>query len=79
VGGARTPARQGAASALLAALEDHARASGLTLLVLDTEAGSLAEGIYRHLGWRCGGSIPGYALTPDGLPHATVYLYKTLG
>jgi acetyltransferase len=70
---------QGAASALLAALEGHARASGLNLLVLDTEAGSPAEGIYRHLGWRYGGSIPGYAVTPDGTPHPTVYLYKTLG
>ena len=70
---------RGAASALLAALEDHARAGGLTLLVLDTEAGSAAEGIYRHLGWRYGGSIPGYAVTPDGTPHATVYMFKNLG
>ena len=51
----------------------------MTLLVLDTEAGSAAEGIYRRLGWRYGGSIPGYAVTPDGLPHATVYMYKNLG
>ena len=69
---------RGIASALLAALEAHAHATGLSLLVLDTEAGSPAEALYRHLGWRYGGSIPGYALTPDGAPHATVYLYKPL-
>ena len=69
---------RGVASALLAVLEADARAAGLTLLVLDTEAGSPAEAIYRHLGWRYGGSIPGYALTPDGTPHPTVYMYRTL-
>lgn len=69
---------RGVASALLAALEAHARAARLTLLVLDTEAGSPAEAIYRHLGWRYGGSIPGYAVTPDGRPHPTVYMYRML-
>ena len=69
---------RGVASALLAAVEQAARDGGLRLLVLDTEAGSAAEGIYRHLGWHFGGTIPGYALTPAGTPHPTVYLYKTL-
>ena len=74
----RSARGRGVASALLARLEADARAAGLTLLVLDTEAGSPAEAIYRHRGWRYGGSIPGYAVTPDGAPHATVYMYRTL-
>jgi len=74
----RSARGQGIASALLAAVEAHARATGLTLLVLDTEAGSPAEGIYRHLGWRYGGAIPDWALTPDGALHTTVYMYKPL-
>lgn len=70
---------RGIASALLARLEADARGAGLTLLVLDTEAGSPAETLYRHRGWRYGGTIPAYAVTPDGTPHATVYLYRALG
>lgn len=75
----RSARGRGVASALLARLEADARAAGLTLLVLDTEAGSPAEAIYRHRGWRYGGTIPAYAVTPDGAPHATVYLYRALG
>jgi len=74
----RTSRGQGVASSLVERLGADARAAGLTLLVLDTEAGSPAEAIYRHLGWRFGGSIPGYALTPDDVLHATVYLYRPL-
>lgn len=75
----RSARGRGVASALLARLEMDARAAGLTLLVLDTEAGSPAEALYRHRGWRYGGSIPAYAVTPDGAPQATVYLYRALG
>jgi GNAT superfamily N-acetyltransferase len=75
----RSARGRGVASALLARLETDARTAGLTLLVLDTEAGSPAEAVYRHWGWRYGGTIPAYAVTPDGVPHATVHLYRTLG
>ena len=68
----------GVASALMAALEAHARATGLTLLVLDTEAGSAAEAIYRHLGWRHCGDVPDFAVTPTGTLHATACYYKLL-
>ena len=69
----------GVASALMATLEAHSRATGLTLLVLDTEAGSAAEAIYRHLGWRHYGDVPDFALTPTGTLHATACYYKLLG
>jgi len=62
----------------MAALEAHAVATGLTLLVLDTEVGSLAERVYGHLGWQRSGEIPGYALTPGGTLHSTVYWFKEL-
>jgi GNAT superfamily N-acetyltransferase len=68
----------GVASRLMNEMERFARTAGRTLLVLDTEAGSLAESIYRHFGWQRAGEIPGFALTPGGKLHATVYYFKSL-
>ena len=67
---------QGLASKLLEAAESFAQSIGRTLLVLDTESGSVAEAVYRHLGWQRAGEIPEFALTPDGRLHTTVYYYK---
>ncbi|MEU2183142.1 GNAT family N-acetyltransferase [Streptomyces thermolilacinus] len=64
---------------LLAAAEAGAAAAGLTLLVLDTETGSPAEGLYRSAGWTRAGTIPGYAADPAGEPRPTTYYYKALG
>jgi acetyltransferase len=69
---------QGISSRLLEELERYARSAGRTLLVLDTEQDSLAETVYRRFGWQCAGAIPGFALTPQGKLHATVYYYKSL-
>ena len=69
---------RGIASRLMAAAERHARVNGRWLLVLDTETGSAAESIYRHLGWQRAGEIPDYALAPDGRLHPTMYFYKRL-
>jgi acetyltransferase len=69
---------QGISSRLLDELERYARGAGRTLLVLDTEQGSLAETVYRRYGWQRAGAIPGFALTPHGKMHATVYYYKSL-
>lgn len=66
----------GVARELMAALERGAREAGLMLLVLDTEAGSPAEAIYRHLGWHHAGNVPDYAVTPTGKLHATAVFYK---
>ncbi|CAL9587827.1 GNAT family N-acetyltransferase [Streptomyces sp. enrichment culture] len=64
---------------LLAAAEAGAAAAGLRLLVLDTETGSPAEGLYRSAGWSRAGTIPGYATDPAGEPRATTYYYKAVG
>ena len=73
----RRARRRGAGAALLRAAEDAARAAGKTLLVLDTASGD-AERLYERQGWRRVGTIPHYALLPDGAPCATVVFYKQL-
>jgi acetyltransferase len=69
---------QGISSRLMSAAESFARSAGRTLLVLDTQSGSVAESVYQHLGWQGVGEIPDYATSPDGQLHATVYYFKTL-
>lgn len=69
---------RGLASVLLRALETAARARGCSLLVLDTEAGSHAEQVYSHHGWRKSGEIPRFAASPDGRLCATALYYKLL-
>lgn len=76
----RTSARgRGLGRRLLATAEAGAAAAGLTLLVLDTETDSPAEGLYRSAGWTRVGTVPGYAADPSGEPRATTYYYKALG
>ena len=62
----------------MTALEGEARSLGLQLLVLDTRQGDTAESLYRKLGWREAGVVPGYARSADGSLHATVFFYKDL-
>jgi len=69
---------RGISRLLLEEAEALARSGGHTTLVLDTEAGSDAEGVYQHLGWQRAGEIPAYARTPSGKLHPTVYYYKLL-
>jgi GNAT superfamily N-acetyltransferase len=73
----RRARRRGIGAALLAAAERIALEAGRTLLVLDT-ASDDAERLYARSGWERCGSIPGYALTPDGAPCDTVLYYKRL-
>lgn len=63
---------------LMTAAEEEARRQGLTLLVLDTRHGDVAEGLYRKLGWQEAGVVPRYARGADGALHATVFFYKEL-
>ncbi|MFC7303628.1 GNAT family N-acetyltransferase [Streptomyces monticola] len=63
---------------LLTAAESAAAARGVTLLVLDTETGSRAEGFYRAAGWTEAGSIPDYAADPQGVLHPTTLFFKRL-
>ena len=74
----RRARRQGLGAALMQAAEVAARASGKTLLVLDT-ASDDAERLYTRQGWQRVGVIPGYALLPTGEPCDTTYFYKVLG
>ena len=70
--------RQGIARALMTALEDEARAAGKTLLVLDTREGDPSNDLYRALGYREAGRIPGWARDAAGTLSATVFWYKPL-
>ena len=69
---------RGVARALMAEAERFAREAKRTLLVLDTEVGSIAESVYRNLGWTRAGEIPDYATTPTGKLHPTVYYFTRL-
>jgi ribosomal protein S18 acetylase RimI-like enzyme len=64
---------------LLATAEETAAASGITLLMLDTETGSAADHLYRSAGWQRYGVVPGYAAGPGGELKACSFYYKTLG
>jgi GNAT superfamily N-acetyltransferase len=75
----RRARRRGLGDALLAAAETAAREMGRTVLVLDTVTGGDAERLYARNGWVAVGSIPDYALMPDGALCATTVFYKALG
>lgn len=74
----RRARRRGVGEALMRAAEDTARRMGKTLLTLDTVTGGVAERLYARLGWMAVGSIPDYALMPDGELCATTVFYKVL-
>ena len=74
----RSMRRRGLAKALMKAAEDHARAEGRWMLILDTVTGSPAASLYESLGWVTVGTIPEYALNTSGEPEAATYYYKDL-
>ncbi len=69
---------RGIAARLMAEAESAARSLGRWLLVLDTESGSVAEIVYKKLGWVACGGVPGFALSTEGVPRDNVYYYKEL-
>ena len=73
----RRARRLGVGAALLAAAERAAGDAGRTLLVLDT-ASPEAERLYERGGWQRVGTVPRYALMPDGPFCSTVFYYKDL-
>jgi GNAT superfamily N-acetyltransferase len=72
----RRSRRTGLGTQLMRTIEDAAWRAGFTLLTLDTKRGAAAEQLYRQLGWTAAGTIPRYALDPDGTPHDAVIFYK---
>jgi len=74
----RSHRRRGIAAALMRAAEDRARDEGRWMLVLDTVTGSPADTFYRQLGWNETGTVPDYALLPDGRPWPATFFWKDL-
>lgn len=70
--------RQGIARLLMRELDRVATVHGKNVLVLDTATGSGAETFYTHCGWQKVGTIPRYALMPDGEMSGTTLFYKFL-
>ncbi len=66
------------AELLVDAVGPGAAVSFLPPLTLDTKRRGPAEHLYRKLGWTVVGTIPNFALDPDGTPHDTVVFYKQL-
>ena len=73
----RRARHRGWGEALMQAAEQAAREAGKTLLVLDTSSGD-AERLYVRCGWQRCGTIPGYALWPQGGPCDTTFFYRVL-
>jgi GNAT superfamily N-acetyltransferase len=69
---------RGVAHALMERVEAEATARARWLLMLDTQTGSPAEGLYERLGWHRLGVLNDHARTPDGTLEPTTFLYKRL-
>ncbi len=74
----RRARRTGLGAALMRAAEAAAQEEGRWLLLLDTVTGSAADRLYRRLGWVEVGTVPGFALMPDGAPCPTTFFYRDL-
>lgn len=70
--------RRGLGEALMQAAETAARQAKRDLLVLDTDENGAARRLYRRLGWTEVGTIPRYALMPDGRDCGSTFFYKAL-
>ena len=71
--------RRGMARQLIQAVETQARALPRSLLTLDTRSDDHAQPLYLSLGYQVAGSIPGYALAPEGgRLDATTIMYRQL-
>jgi ribosomal protein S18 acetylase RimI-like enzyme len=74
----RRARRRGIAQRLMAAVDEAARAERRTVLVLDTVTGGEAERLYERAGWQRVGTVPNYALMPDGRFCGTTFFHKQL-
>jgi GNAT superfamily N-acetyltransferase len=70
--------KQGIGQKLLDWVDFEAKQRGITLITLDTASGSDAERLYLRAGYQKVGTIPDYALWPDGGYCDTTYFYKRI-
>lgn len=70
--------RRGIGRALMRRAEQAAQRLGRRLLTLDTRAGDPGEGLFRGLGWREAGRVPGYSLDVTGRAEAAVVMWKEI-
>ena len=64
---------------LMREVEQAARREGFALLTLDAKRGGPADRLYRRLGWTEAGTIPDFAVDPDGETfHDAVIFWKRL-
>ena len=74
----RSARGRGVGAALMAAIEEEARRRGRWLLVLDTVPGESGHRLYLRAGWQQSGTVPNYALFPDGRLCDTAIMWKRL-
>jgi GNAT superfamily N-acetyltransferase len=68
----------GVGRGLMAAVEEAARANGLTLLWLTTHADTDADRFYEAIGYARLGVVPSYSRRPDGALATGVFFYREL-
>jgi GNAT superfamily N-acetyltransferase len=69
---------RGIAKALIIALQDAARLRGRSLLLINARRAAPAEQLYKTMGYREFGVIPGYAMGPGGERWDSVCMYREL-
>jgi GNAT superfamily N-acetyltransferase len=74
----RSARGRGIGAALMAAVEQEALRRGRWLLVLDTVPGESGHRLYLRSGWQQSGTVPDYALFPDGRLCDTAIMWKRL-
>jgi GNAT superfamily N-acetyltransferase len=74
----RSARGRGIGAALMAQVEEEARRLGRWLLVLDTVPGENGYRLYKRAGWTECGTIPNYAMFPDGRLCDTALFWKRL-
>jgi GNAT superfamily N-acetyltransferase len=75
---ASTARGTGVGRGLMAAIENAARAGGLTLLWLTTHADTDADRFYEAIGYTRLGVMPSYSRRPDGALAPGVFFYREL-
>lgn len=69
---------RGLGKGIVIALEEAAMLRGRTLLLINARRDDPAELLYKRMGYREFGMIPGYTRTADGLRYDNVCMYREL-